>query len=270
MKPFVSCLFALPFALLTSTSQAQRFWLVPPPSPGGVSALHLQDDVQIKFGNTSAAPDFWLEWDTAGTDHVALWSTDCGGGLDCEVMTINTGTDDVVWSGNISTTAGTCSCEQVTSTDDFDVTDQANVGGNVSLTAGGSVTTTSNGALTLTADGTGDIVFGAAPVVYTIPATNTVAANASTVDWDSGSMQVLDLQGASAAVVVTLSNPATGGAYLIKVIQGDFVGTITWPATVKWPGGTAPTITATNDAIDYVTLIYDGTIYLGSYVQDVK
>ena len=35
--------------------------------------------------------------------------------------------------------------------------------------------------------------------------------------------------------------------------------TITWPAAVKWPGGTAPTVTTTNTKRDiYQFITYDG------------
>ncbi len=84
----------------------------------------------------------------------------------------------------------------------------------------------------------------------------------------------LDLSlGASVKVTMTgnatftFSNPTTGGAYLIKLVQ-DATGTrtVTWPATVKWSGGTAPTLTTTATYIDIINLYYDGTNYYGSSV----
>ena len=72
----------------------------------------------------------------------------------------------------------------------------------------------------------------------------------------------------------TLSNPPTTGDYgqlVVKIIQDGAGGafTVTWPASVLWPGGTAPTITVTNDAIDEITLrtIDAGTQWRGSFSQ---
>jgi hypothetical protein len=41
--------------------------------------------------------------------------------------------------------------------------------------------------------------------------------------------------------------------------------TITWPASVKWPGGTAPTLTATANAVDILTFFThdNGTTWYG-------
>jgi hypothetical protein len=48
----------------------------------------------------------------------------------------------------------------------------------------------------------------------------------------------------------------------LKVIQ-DATGSraVTWPASVKWPSGTAPTLSTAANAIDIVTFYYDGTSY---------
>ena len=52
--------------------------------------------------------------------------------------------------------------------------------------------------------------------------------------------------------------------------------TVTWPTNVKWPGGTAPTLTTTANAVDIITLVYDGNplsstnYYNTSTLLDVK
>jgi len=73
---------------------------------------------------------------------------------------------------------------------------------------------------------------------------------------------------------VTLSNPPATGIYgelTLKIIQDGAAGayTVTWPASVLWPGGTAPVISTANDAIDKVTLstIDAGTEWLGGFAQ---
>jgi hypothetical protein len=64
-----------------------------------------------------------------------------------------------------------------------------------------------------------------------------------------------------------------GATYILHVIQ-DSGGsrTMTWPASVKWPGNVAPTLTTTGAARDIFTFTaatLSGTTYLfGSYVQN--
>jgi hypothetical protein len=87
---------------------------------------------------------------------------------------------------------------------------------------------------------------------------DSLAGNA-TVDWDDGNVQYIQL--ASGANTFTPSNPQDGATYILQIKQpsSGAAGTITWGASVKWPAATAPTLTATNDYIDVVTLIYNGT-----------
>ena len=68
---------------------------------------------------------------------------------------------------------------------------------------------------------------------------------------------------------LTFSNPAIG-TYLIKFVQ-DATGNrevTTWPANLKWAGGTQPAFTNAGTKIDIVTLIFDGTNYYGAIVQN--
>ena len=70
----------------------------------------------------------------------------------------------------------------------------------------------------------------------------------------------------------TLSNPSPTGKYCeitILIVQDSTTRTVAWPASVKWPGGTAPTITASSGGIDVVTLFtvdFGGTWY-GNFSQ---
>ena len=38
----------------------------------------------------------------------------------------------------------------------------------------------------------------------------------------------------------------------------------TWPESVMWPAGTAPTLSTAGASIDIVSLFYDGTNYCGN------
>ncbi len=63
---------------------------------------------------------------------------------------------------------------------------------------------------------------------------------------------------------ITFAGAVSGGRYLLLLKQ-DATGsrTITWP-TVKWAGGTTPTLTTTANKTDLITIIYDGTDYFGA------
>ncbi|NQW08364.1 MAG: hypothetical protein HQ481_00585 [Alphaproteobacteria bacterium] len=63
----------------------------------------------------------------------------------------------------------------------------------------------------------------------------------------------------------TFSNPPASGTAgsLTMVLRQDATGsrTTTWPASVKWAGGSAPTLTTTASAIDILTFMtVDGGI----------
>lgn len=64
--------------------------------------------------------------------------------------------------------------------------------------------------------------------------------------------------------VLTFPTPAAGGQFTLLLKQ-DATGsrTVTWPSTVRWAGGTAPTLTATAGRTDVVTFLSDGTYWIG-------
>ncbi len=70
---------------------------------------------------------------------------------------------------------------------------------------------------------------------------------------------------------LSFTGATTGGSYLIKIIQ-DATGSrlITWPAAVKWPSGTAPTLSTGANKVDIVTLFFDGTDYFGNAGLDYR
>jgi len=90
------------------------------------------------------------------------------------------------------------------------------------------------------------------------------SSTADTLDLSSCAVRKSTLTG---NVTYTLTNPVTGGSYLIRILTGAGSFTVTWPATVKWAGGTAPTITATASKMDLINLYWDGTNYYGSFTQ---
>lgn len=102
-------------------------------------------------------------------------------------------------------------------------------------------------------------------VSVTIPSTVTTAGTTATIDWANGVGQNFDAQGSSGNITFTFSNPASGASYVLLLQQGSTARTYTWPATVKWLGGTAPTVSTTDNDIDMVTFFYNGTNYIGSH-----
>jgi hypothetical protein len=60
---------------------------------------------------------------------------------------------------------------------------------------------------------------------------------------------------ANITTVQFLNPPTTGWAYSFTLIfdANGTAHTVTWPASVKWPGGTAPTLTSTNGRSDILT-----------------
>ncbi len=118
--------------------------------------------------------------------------------------------------------------------------------------------------------GTGGVLSALTPTdgntFLTIPEIDNGSSGATkTIDFANGPAELLTL---SADCVLTLSNPLSGAAYVIRVIQGASPFTITWPVNVLWPGGTAPTLSPAAGNIDLINLYYDGTSYYGTFAQN--
>lgn len=90
---------------------------------------------------------------------------------------------------------------------------------------------------------------------YTQPASSGI-----TVDWANGPVQLITL---TSNAFITFIDAVPGMHYLLELTQ-DSTGsrTVTWP-TIRWQGGSAPTLTATAGKTDLIVLIYDGTSYFG-------
>lgn len=96
--------------------------------------------------------------------------------------------------------------------------------------------------------------------------TNATATGAVSVNCENGPLHNLTLTG---NVVFSFTNPVGSGSTstLTLVITQDGTGgrTITWPAAVKWAGGTAPTLTTTASAVSILTFFTSdgGTTWYG-------
>ena len=88
-------------------------------------------------------------------------------------------------------------------------------------------------------------------------------------DWNNGNVQESTLTSGSSDFDPT--NPKAGATYILKLTQpgSGAAGTVNWDnigaANIKWPGGTEPTLTTTNGAVDIITLICTDSTGQGVY-----
>jgi acyl-CoA hydrolase len=98
------------------------------------------------------------------------------------------------------------------------------------------------------------------------------SVTASTLTIDTSTANIHDVTLAN-NITVSFSNlPASGNSYYATlVLRQDATGsrTLTWPAAMKWPNGSAPTLTATASAVDVVAFftVDGGTTLFGSVVM---
>ena len=93
--------------------------------------------------------------------------------------------------------------------------------------------------------------------------TITVANTGTAYSVANTAASILDLT-LTGNCVLTFPTPTAGGQFTLLLKQ-DATGsrTVTWPSTVRWAGGTAPTLTATAGQTDVVAFLSDGTYWLG-------
>jgi len=86
------------------------------------------------------------------------------------------------------------------------------------------------------------------------------SSTAITIDLTNGTVQIITLTGNATITMPT----ATSGKSFIMFLKQDGTGsrTVTW-STVKWSGGTNPTITATASRQDIYSFFADGTNWYG-------
>jgi len=86
------------------------------------------------------------------------------------------------------------------------------------------------------------------------------SSTAITLDLTNGTVQIITLTGNATITMPT----ATSGKSFVLFLKQDATGsrTVTW-STVKWPSGTAPTITSTASKQDIFSFFADGTNWYG-------
>ena len=90
------------------------------------------------------------------------------------------------------------------------------------------------------------------------------ATGTGTLSISFASGNIIDLT-LTASTTLTFAGHVIG-TYIIQVTQGGTGSyTLTYPASVKWSGGTAPTLTTAVGKTDILTFYHDGTSFYGTY-----
>lgn len=100
-------------------------------------------------------------------------------------------------------------------------------------------------------------------IVFTEECDNGNSGAAKTIDWEVCQKHKITL---TADCTLTFSDPDGVSNFVFRVIQ-DAVGgwNLTWPANVKWPGGSAPNLGVAGqgaaNAESIVSVYFNGTDY---------
>jgi hypothetical protein len=96
----------------------------------------------------------------------------------------------------------------------------------------------------------------------------TTLTSGTSIAWDLAGNQVARLSLNTNGTVSDPSNKTDGATYILSVTQGTGTNTLAWNASFKWPGGTAPTLTAGSGKTDIFTFISNGTSLFGVASQN--
>lgn len=97
----------------------------------------------------------------------------------------------------------------------------------------------------------------------TVLPNNATLGATPTFDWNTGATQAGTL---TANATFAFTAPQTTKRLVLRITQDTTPRTITWPASVKWAGGVAPTISVGSGAIDVFAFEYDGANYYGQVI----
>ena len=175
---------------------------------------------------------------------------------------------------NIKAKDGTASATITDATGAFTISTELSVD-NININGNSITSTNTDGNITLDPNGTGTIELSGPVLVsdnlVTRATLKDYAIEGSAVG-NTGATRTLDFNDANffsatldQACTFTFSDPpASGdfGAFVLELTNGGAFA-ITWPASVDWPGGTAPTLTASGVDQLVFTTRDAGTTYFG-------
>lgn len=101
---------------------------------------------------------------------------------------------------------------------------------------------------------------------------NVVASSGSALTLAAPTASTINYVTLTANCTITMPTASAGLSFTVVFLQdGTGSRTVTWPAGVKWPGGTAPTLTTTAGAIDCITFLCPNTAWHGFLAgNDIK
>jgi subtilisin family serine protease len=92
---------------------------------------------------------------------------------------------------------------------------------------------------------------------------------AHTLSLTNGTVQTATLTTA-VGCTFTMPTATAGKSFILRITQAALgLGTATFTG-VKWAGGTAPTITATANAVDMLSFVSVGSVWYGSAIQNLS
>ena len=126
--------------------------------------------------------------------------------------------------------------------------------------------------------GTGSAVFNVNPTIdganftghaQTAPVPGSSTGGVLTLDMTESNVFTSTLT--ENVTTLTLNNPAQGQTVNILFTQ-DATGsrTMAWPASFKWPGGTASVLSTNSNAVDLLVITYIGTDWYASMIKDLS
>ena len=213
---------------------------------------------------------------TSATAGTPTWTTPFAG----ITVTDDTTTNATRYPLFTSATTGTITGNNTSSTK-FSFNPSTGVLSTVGLTSTGAIT---YGGITLTnaVTGTGKMVLDTTPTIATPVLTNptvtsyietsptqvTVGTGTTALDTTLSAGTVLRyILTASQATTFTMPTATAGKSFILILTQAASGLTTATFTSVKFPGGTAPTITATASAVDILTFVANGTNWYGTYAQ---
>ena len=94
-------------------------------------------------------------------------------------------------------------------------------------------------------------------------------SDAASISWDLDVAQAAKVTLGGNRTLGAPSNRKAGGAYQLRVIQdGTGNRTLAYNAVFKWPGGSAPSLSTSANAIDIISCVSDGTNMYCTIAQD--
>ncbi|MSR88785.1 MAG: hypothetical protein EXS67_03920 [Candidatus Margulisbacteria bacterium] len=96
----------------------------------------------------------------------------------------------------------------------------------------------------------------------------------TTLNWNKGNKQRLAISSSGTTVLIfTNPTPVSMACHLqlmLTYTHASGITGITWPASVKWPGGAAPLLSKTQNTLDIVDFFYINGTYYGVTAFDFR